>query len=47
MIQNLWDTVLGGKFIVIQAYLSHNLKRYMHPNVLCGTIYNSQVMEAT
>ena len=25
----------------------HNLKKYMHPNVHCGTIYNSQDMEAT
>ena len=26
---------------------NHNSKRYMHPNVHCSTIYNSQVMEAT
>ena len=26
---------------------NHNLKRYMHPNVHCSTIYNSQDMEAT
>ena len=25
---------------------NHNLKRYTHPNVHCGTIYNSQDMEA-
>ena len=24
-----------------------DLKRYMHPNVHCSTIYNSQDMEAT
>ena len=24
-----------------------NTKRYMHPNVHCNTIYNSQDMEAT
>ena len=24
-----------------------NLKRYMHPNAHCSTIYNSQDMEAT
>ena len=32
------------------GYLSgenHNLKRYMHPNVHCCTIYNSQDMETT
>ena len=23
-----------------------NLKRYMHPNIYCSTIYNSQDMEA-
>ena len=26
---------------------NHNSKRHMHPNVHRGTIYNSQVMEAT
>ena len=26
---------------------NHNLKRYMHPNVNCSTIYNSQDMEVT
>ena len=26
---------------------SSNLKRYIHPNVHSGTIYNSQDMEAT
>ena len=26
---------------------NHNLKRLMHPNVHCSTIYNSQDMEAT
>ena len=26
---------------------NHNSKRYMHPNVHCSTIYNSQDMEAT
>ena len=26
---------------------NHNLKRYMHPNVHCSTIYNNQDMEAT
>ena len=26
---------------------NHNLKRYMHPNVHCSTIYSSQDMEAT
>ena len=26
---------------------NHNLKRYMHPNIHCSTIYNSQDMEAT
>ena len=26
---------------------NHNLKRYMHPNVHCSTIYNSQDMEAS
>ena len=26
---------------------THNSKRYMHPNVHCNTIYNSQDMEAT
>ena len=25
----------------------HGLKGYMHPNVHCGTVYNSQDMEAT
>ena len=33
-----------------QLYISrenHNSKRYMHPNVHCSTIYNSQDMEAT
>ena len=26
---------------------NHNLKRYMHPNIHCGTVYNIQEMEAT
>ena len=26
---------------------NHNLKRYMHPNVHCSTIYNRQDMETT
>ena len=26
---------------------NHNSRRYMHPNMHCGTIYNSQDMEAT
>ena len=26
---------------------NHNLKRYLHPNVHCSTVYNSQDMEAT
>ena len=26
---------------------NHNSKRYMHPNVHCNTIYNSQDIEAT
>ena len=26
---------------------NHNLKRYIHPNVHCNTVYNSQDMEAT
>ena len=26
---------------------NHNSKRYMHLNVYCGTIYNSQDMEVT
>ena len=26
---------------------SHNLKRYMNPNVHCSTIYTSKDMEAT
>ena len=26
---------------------NYNMKRYMHLNVHCGTIYNSQDMEAT
>ena len=26
---------------------NHNLKRYMHPDVHCSAIYNSQDMEAT
>ena len=26
---------------------NHNSKRYIHPNVHCSTIYNSQDMEAT
>ena len=26
---------------------NHNLKRYMHPNIHCHTIYNSQDLEAT
>ena len=25
----------------------HNLKRYMHPNVHCNTVYNNQDIEAT
>jgi len=25
----------------------HGPKRYMHPNVPCSTVYNSQDMEAT
>ena len=25
---------------------NHNSKRYMHPSVYCGTIYNSQATEA-
>ena len=25
---------------------NHNLKRYMHPNVHCSTIYNSQQHES-
>ena len=32
------------------AYISgenHNPKGYMHPNVHCSTVYNSQDMEAT
>ena len=24
----------------------HNLKRYMHPNILCSTIYNIQAIES-
>ena len=33
-----------------QAYTqrkTHNLKRYVHPNIYCSTVYNSQDMEAT
>ena len=26
---------------------NHNSERYMHSNVHCSTVYNSQVMEAT
>jgi len=26
---------------------NHNVKRCMHPNVHCSTVYNSQDMEAT
>ena len=26
---------------------NHHSKRYMHPNVYCSSIYNSQAMEAT
>ena len=26
---------------------NHNLKRFMHPNIHCNTVYNSQDMEAT
>ena len=26
---------------------NHNSKKYMDPNILCSTIYNSQDMEAT
>ena len=25
----------------------HNLKKYMHPNVYCSTVYNSQDAEVT
>ena len=26
---------------------NHNLKRYMHPDIHCSTIYNSQDIETT
>ena len=39
-----YDTV----FTLLGIYLEKtNLKRYMHPNIHCITIYNSQDMEAT
>ena len=37
-------TILLGIYISRENY---NSKRYMHPNVDCSTIYNSQDMETT
>ena len=38
-----------GSAILLWAYPreNYNLKKYMHPNVHCSLIYNSQDMEAT
>ena len=39
--------------MIQQSYLleytveKHNSKKYMHPNVHCSSVYNSQDMEAT
>ena len=35
------------RFLGIYPRENHNSERYMHPNVHCRTIYNSQEMEAT
>ena len=34
-------------FLGIRSRENHKLQRYMHPNVHCSTIYNSQDMEVT
>ena len=39
-------TMQSHSWIYIQRKKKNDLKGYMHPNVLCSTIYNSQVMEA-
>ena len=43
-----YKTTSLGSLNPIARHISrekHNLKRYMHSNVLCSTIYNSQDME--
>ena len=40
----LWLPMQGTWF---RSREKHNLKRYMHPNVQCSTVYNSQDVEAT
>ena len=37
----------GGSFSSIHYGEHQNLTKYMHHNVYCSTIYNSQVMETT
>ena len=34
-------------WVCIQETENTNSKRYMHPNVHCSAVYNSQDMEAT
>ena len=34
-------------WVYTQKKKKHNSKRYVHPNVNCSTVYNSQDMEAT
>ena len=41
---NIWSRNLA---LVLISREEHNSKTYMHPNVSCGTIYNSQIMEAS
>ena len=41
MIQQSYSLLYTGKDV------NSNLKRYIHPNVHSGTIYNSQDMKAT
>ena len=45
-----YKTTSLGSLNPIPRHISgekHNLKRYMHSNVHCSTVYNSQDMEAT
>ena len=47
-----WDfpgknTGVGCHFLLHVSREKHDLKRYMHPNVHCSTVYNSQDREAT
>ena len=59
LVQPPWRTVrrflkkLKIEYMIQQSHPGHmsgenrNSKRYMHPSVHCGTIYNSQNTEAT